>query len=519
MSALRNWYDKLLPPAQSFGKGVAAGVGIPTSRQELEDLFKLLIPGTSGLADLMAEEEFPSGLKLEPSILPPGTRAKDLVSAMGQQIKESIKTDPAGSAGLALGMAAPWLSGKLRAAKLYGRKALHQAERRMDARVAAERARMAEWAATQGGEGAITRGPLQGIETPRTVELLNQIDELVKNRPVTSKSGLLTPIEREQLTAHRAKLDALWSEVARSRNIQVDFGLAGHAPIESFGDEIVQLRKLPDKSLQAAYKQVKADPNFIGSDYDKAMLYEFTRRKLKPDISSEISLLHEGPAGRIKPPPIWTREERGGEMLTKALSPADRNMGRFENREALQQMAAELGSGVPFRRPGADLREALGVVNVPRAIPPRGGVVAYRGGRFMNTPKGWTYIGPALNEKGMPTLADYDYIFAKHLPNEAETQSLRESFGGLMEPGAAPGEAGLTLNKLNQIHSDILHAMDPINTPVFADWTNLTAMRKAPAYNKAKQAMLLHIYSRIKAGAANPTEVVWWNLNKMGKSE
>lgn len=245
----RTFYDGLLNtiplPVKQFASGVAAGVGIPQSMAELS-----AIPASFG--QMLAG----------PSAAEMSQGPKPLIEAL-KRLPAGVRTNPAGAAGMALGMAVPLGPGEFSEAMKFGGKALSNAERRMSSRAAAAQARL--------------------------------------HMHLEGKTGPLEPLMV--------------------------------APTESATDILINM---PSASLQAAYKHWRGVPQ-----YSAMIAHELGRRGLKPDIADELQILHEGPVGPInelpgtrqnvsggyiwtKAPSIFTREERGTEMLGKVPLPPAR---------------------------------------------------------------------------------------------------------------------------------------------------------------------------------------------------
>jgi hypothetical protein len=189
-----------------------------------------------------------------------------------------------------------------------GQAAFHQAERNMAARVVNERARTAAQMSQQLGEGRITRGPLEGVKGH--VEKASEFEQS----------------EALKILGNRTSSP---EEIAHARDI-----LATNATVvpkyfegmESFGDEIVKLRGLPDRTLLASYANAMQEWRAAGeavpnNAYIKGFHQEMQRRGLQIPVHDELHLLHEGPGGALNPSELPSMIERTtSEMSTEALS-------------------------------------------------------------------------------------------------------------------------------------------------------------------------------------------------------
>jgi hypothetical protein len=283
---------------------------------------------------------------------------------VGEAIMHKATSDPAGFAGVLTGMALP-LGPK--AQLRYGQKALSAAERRMDARVLRERARVhAEL------EGKTFRQQFQEEGARLTRELrklgINPVGRTYTDNFLTDERLAEMGLPPERTVAYRAARDA------HSKNLASVYPPEYPATAqsgESMGDWAVNA---PDNTLQAVYKM---NPN-------PTIEKELARRGLKPDISDQLHLLEEGPGGPMhssgviaagqspagapilgsESPDIWTREERGAEML----------------------------KGVPIPPPNAQQyarQNLVNFLNTHRPDDPLGTKV----GQFIKTTKGWTFLG------------------------------------------------------------------------------------------------------------------------------
>jgi len=289
---------------------------------------------------------------------------------VGESLMNQIRSNPAESAGMAMGMLVPFGKkpfGKYPAAEKlaardpyaleYGQYIMHRAERRIDDRIRAERARMEAWQRGQLGEPVGKPGS-PDIQTNAQKAYWARVEQL-------RESAARTPSGSPEWDAYR---DALQTPMPTT---ELDLGatvggsqLTG--PIESFGDEIAQLQSVPDATLQQIYKNALhlwKSAGELGNPYQKGFLQEFARRGIKPDISDELHILEEGTPGT--PGNVWTREERGGDMLK--------------------------GLEFPNPKPGHSIR--MEVVNhLNRNFPNE--PVGTRRGQYVKTTKGWTHMGP-----------------------------------------------------------------------------------------------------------------------------
>lgn len=417
--SLRTWYDGLVTRAQAptaaFGSGFAAGAGIPSSTEGVKSMISGVLGTMFGIPETYSAVGKGVGQTLEGVGQAAAHPSQTLAGLMN-----ATRENPMGAAGFSMGMAAGGIDPTdLPKALTFGKKALTNAERRMSARVAAERARV----------HASLEGPTTSMKVGDTWIF-----------PEGNAKGAI-PVGRESQIEH--------------------------------------LIGLPDKTLQRARSytvQNLNDPEHLAK-LDK----ELARRGLKPDISDELQLLHEGPVGTInelpgtrsaqalkpggdytweKAPPIFTREERGKEMLE--------NLNLSTSSSRTRQLQAEV-----LKKYGPQ-------------VPP-GITTAFGGKRWLNTKKGWTYAGGKLEQK------DYKWIFDQTF--DIESPSIPEqALGGVMElpQGGQWREANID------------RAIETV------------ASAGGIAEHKARDIVAKHIQGRMKTGMATSQEIVWWNVWKSG---
>jgi len=323
MSALHNWY---LNQLKKSAEGFRLGAGIPSPQEAATgaQLFGLALTGDPGARHAMSQmaKQTAQGL---------GTMATHPLQTGTALLSNLQSTPPPETGGFLAGIMAPFgkypaiekLSKAARDPKAmrYGQYIMHRAERRMDARVAAERTRATQEARKLAGGSPMVEGSIH--------------------------------------------------ETMAGREHLVDFGGGDLRLIESFGDEIIRLRGLPNETLLQSYKSAMLGWKAAGdlpNDYQRAMLREMSRRGIKLDISDELHILHEGKPpvndGGITPPlNIWTREERGGKML--------RN--------------------VDFTPPTTQQHARQNVANFLNTNRPND-PVGTKIGKFIKLTKGWTYL-------------------------------------------------------------------------------------------------------------------------------
>lgn len=129
-----SWYQGLFrratAPVREFGKGVAMGAGLPTSGDEIRQGMAQTLGlafGVPSAYSKLGEDMQSTGEALSRPI------------ETAQSLGSAARANPAGAAGVAMGMALPF--GKRPDLK-FGGKALRRAERRVDQRILRERARV-----------------------------------------------------------------------------------------------------------------------------------------------------------------------------------------------------------------------------------------------------------------------------------------------------------------------------------------------------------------------------------------
>jgi hypothetical protein len=376
VSIARAWYDSLFkrayPPAQSFAKGLAVGAGVPTSVDQAKQLATTLLGTMFGVPEVYSQVGQGLGSTVE-AVGHPIETGKVLASAARQ--------NPAGAAGVALGMALP-LPDEL----AFGGKALSSAERRMTSRVMAERARV-----HAGLEGKT--GPLPEIKV----------------------------------------------------------GPEPHAEL---------VRTSPTAVLLRSHKLLKATE----PEYAAELAQELARRGVKTDISDELHVLHEGrPVGIPEP---FTAEERGGKMIARAGIKKTDIYGVPLGPSWAQKASTELSHVMPYKQPGQTL--------------------AYGGGRWLNTKRGWTRV------EGTPQPKDFDWIFERQFDKEIPPiYAGAEDVGSLMDMPTIPASK----------ESNIERAVE------------LVQEHGGLQEREARKLVARRIADRAKAGKATTQEIVWLNLH------
>ena len=390
----RTFYDGLLNtiplPVKQFASGVAAGVGIPQSMAELS-----AIPASFG--QMLAG----------PSAAEMSQGPKPLIEAL-KRLPAGVRTNPAGAAGMALGMAVPLGPGEFSEAMKFGGKALSNAERRMSSRATAAQARL--------------------------------------HMHLEGKTGPLEPLMV--------------------------------APTESATDILINM---PSASLQAAYKHWRGVPQ-----YSAMIAHELGRRGLKPDIADELQILHEGTVG--PPPSIFTREERGMEMLNKE---------GWSNREASYMLAGPVKSEPPLNV----LRDL-----VHAEQDPLGDVLRQLKTEQSNTPK--------------------TGIFAGELDPRHYTNRLN-AYLGTAPTGTTMSLHGIVFTKAQRgwMRLDRPPQMNDIGW-IFNRFSNpdkaVEAMQEhggtyfGATSRRSRAVVANNLYLKIQEGTATPEEAAWWNIWKTG---
>jgi hypothetical protein len=443
--SLRTWYDSLFvkayPPVAAAVSGFAAGAGIPRSISEAGGML-------AGFGEMLAgptPEQQAEGMK-------------PLIEGM-KAIPAAAKQDPWKTGGYLAGMA-------------------------------------------MGGIG------------PEDVPKLGKIVPKAGKRQMSPNERVL----RERARIHRELEGKKTPMRIGDTWIFPEGTTKGAIPItsgaESFGDELAQLRSLPDATLLRAHKEARSaavsggagtfnlGSGFVGSSYDKAFLREITRRGLRPDLSDELHLLHEGAAGpmfaetrtaelgnKIRgykagfSPEALASQREAAEALKQYVGEQHLDPNMFITREErgakmLQKsgVEADLGYGLPAR---AESMEGIpGLKGVPS-----GRTAMYAGDRWLKTSRGWTRVG------GRPGAKDFDWLLKQHF--DVKMEQPPELRGVLDDITGSRPEA--------VVHEIKAHG----------GWAGL------PTDIEARRVVAKHVRQRAALGKAQANEIVWLNLHDM----
>lgn len=401
--SVHDWYNSLFvkayPPAVQFAKGALHGAGLPASVDEARGMADTALGTVFGIPGAYDAVGKGIGQTVEGAGFAVSHPRETAAVAL-----DAMKTNPAGAAGTLLGMTAPGFMGGA------------DEVRRM----------LSEKEALQFGGNALKAAGRRA---------------------------------NARVLAERARVHAGLE------------GKTGPLPAIVIGPEsgLDSIRNAPDKLLLRASSQLRS----IDPKYAAIIEQEMARRGLKTDISDELHLLHEGDVGAINAMlpgpgktaipavPIWTREERGQQMLDKAnLQPT----GTTANQAASRLLT--------------------------QAYPdhPIGSSMALNGERWVNGPKGWMTIPGA---KILPK--DLDWIFKEQFD---------KTYPGNVEAGGLSDTALLDVPEIRE--SNIERAVELV-----AHHGGLNDM-------KARTVVAKRISDRMKSGQATTQEVVWYNMHRMG---
>jgi hypothetical protein len=181
-------------------------------------------------------------------------------------------------------------------------------------------------------------------------------------------------------------------------------------------------------------------------------------RQLKSEMDWLQSPLTKGRHPRERDNPLWTREERGAQMLQKA------------------DVDANLGYGLPAR--AESMKGIPGLKDIPA-----GRTAMYAGDRWLKTSRGWTRVG------GKPGPKDLDWVLKQHF--DVKMEQPPEMRGILDDITGSRPEAAV-----HEIKEQ-------------GGWGSL------PTDIEARRVVAKHVRQRVAMGKASTSEIVWLNLHDM----
>ena len=266
----------------------------------------------------------------------------------------------------------------------------------------------------------------------------------------------------------------------------------------SAGDDVDWALTAPTPLLQSVrrgYAGAGREQRFV-----KIIDAELERRGVKPDISGELHVLEEGP---VAPPGVNPATQnfyfQHKRYLDEAAGARDEFAGQFHAREMAELEHPEMfitreerggellqKAGLPERTPSpAQQIGQMLTLHEPYRNLPVGTITMAEGERFVRGPKGWTRIG------GTPRQKDFEVYLKRHFDVEIDQPpELRDILPPIIEsrPEVAVQEI--------KFHGG---------------WWDL------PTDMAARNVVAKHIKERMKAGIAQPNEVVWLNVYEMRK--
>jgi len=288
--------------------------------------------------------------------------------------------------------------------------------------------------------------------------------------------------------------------------------------------QIDLIRDMPDRSLIAAQKFSRVQPGY--EQHTKMLEAEMGRRGLKPDISEEISMMEEGPRAPLTEGPMARRPPTGREQVYGEFQtdvPPER-IGRSEKLPmppvfTREERGAEMLKGVPLRQETSSAQQIAQILHsgeqvsgIPSPRPqPVGTQLAFMGRRWVLTKRGWTSLeqNAGLNQR------DYDWIFERTFdrrpaPPPMPGETLASESGGLEmldRAAAARAEEAANLWESPVRESNIKQA--------------ISMVQRHGSFSEKSARMIVehHILARMQAGKATPQEIVWYNVQQAGGFE